>query len=141
MSYLPYQVRVSYDETDQMGFAHHSNYPKYCEKARWDVFWQLGIPYSEIERIGIIIPVVEMEFKFHKSTGFDEILTINTEFESIYSASFLLNYTIKNQNDEIICRAKTKLAFVDKVSKKPIRPPENIRNIIENEFRKTNAKT
>ena len=27
-------VRIGYDETDQMGFAHHSNYIKYCERAR-----------------------------------------------------------------------------------------------------------
>lgn len=51
--------RVSYSDTDQMGFMHHSNYLRYYETARWELFRSLGITYSEIEKEGIILPALE----------------------------------------------------------------------------------
>lgn len=59
--------RVSYSDTDQMGFMHHSNYLKYYETARWELFRSIGIPYNEIEEEGVILPVITASVR--KSTG------------------------------------------------------------------------
>ena len=46
-----------YYETDQMGIIHHSNYIRWFEEARLHYMKELGLPYDELERMGIIIPV------------------------------------------------------------------------------------
>ena len=39
----PYQHKVQYYETDQMGMVHHSNYIRWFEEARVDYLEQIGI--------------------------------------------------------------------------------------------------
>ena len=51
------KITVRYYETDQMGVVHHSNYIRYFETAREEMMQPYGIPYSETESRGIIMPV------------------------------------------------------------------------------------
>ena len=44
------QIRIRYGETDQMGFAHHSNYLKYFELSRLEWLLALGVSYRELEQ-------------------------------------------------------------------------------------------
>ena len=37
------KIKVRYAETDQMGIAHHSNYPIWYEVARTDLMKKMGI--------------------------------------------------------------------------------------------------
>ena len=53
----PYLRRVQYYETDMMGVAHHANYIHWMEEARIDFMDQLGFPYAEMERKGVLSPV------------------------------------------------------------------------------------
>ena len=58
MKYFSKPFRVSYSDTDQMGFMHHSNYLKFFENARISWLRSLGISYKKMEDDGIIMPVV-----------------------------------------------------------------------------------
>ncbi len=58
MNYTTKTVTVRYSETDQMRFVHHSNYLKYFELARLEWISEMGISYAEMERDGILMPVV-----------------------------------------------------------------------------------
>ena len=68
------EIRPGYSETDQMGFVHHSNYVKYFETARWELFRTLGIPYKLVEGAGFLLPVIKMEMEFLKPAFYDELL-------------------------------------------------------------------
>ena len=48
------KFRVAYPDTDRMGTVHHSNYAKYYEKARWELFRHIGVPYQSIEDSGVM---------------------------------------------------------------------------------------
>ena len=50
------KIVVRYQETDQMGIAHHSVYPVWFEVARTDFIKKLGVSYSEIEKMGLCFP-------------------------------------------------------------------------------------
>lgn len=54
----PYEHRVQYYETDQMGIVHHSNYIRWFEEARTYVLEEMGFGYKEMEHCGIISPVL-----------------------------------------------------------------------------------
>ncbi|MFA5642573.1 MAG: acyl-CoA thioesterase, partial [Bacteroidales bacterium] len=51
---------VRYYETDLMGIVHHSNYIRYFECARNDSLVTLGLPIKEVEKRGIMMPVVNV---------------------------------------------------------------------------------
>jgi acyl-CoA thioester hydrolase len=114
---------VSYSDTDQMGFAHHSNYLKYYETARWELFRHLGIPYKKIEDKGFLLPVIQVQMQFLKPAFYDEELTIETSIDAIRGAKLILDYKMFNPEQELINTAKITVAFVSFQSRKPCKPP------------------
>jgi|SRR5574344_758852 acyl-CoA thioester hydrolase len=116
------KMRVLYADTDQMGYVHHSNYPIYYEKARWELLRSIGISYKMLEESNIMLPVVELNSKYIKPAFYDELLRIQTELIFIKGALIKFIYNIYNEKDELINKAETVLAFIDKNNRKPCRP-------------------
>lgn len=126
-----YKLRVMYPDTDQMGTVHHSNYVKYYETARWELFRSLGIPYDSVEKAGYMLPVINMKFKFIKKTNYDALLTVVTTLTAIKGARICFAYKLYNDQDELINEAETELAFVAKNTWKPCAVPDFILTAIE----------
>ncbi|MGZ3854031.1 MAG: acyl-CoA thioesterase [Flavisolibacter sp.] len=116
------KIRVGYSDTDQMGFVHHSNYLKYYEAARWNLFRHWGIPYKEIEEEGVLLPVVSVRIQFLKPAFYDEELTIETTIVSVKGAKIILNYRTFNEANEAINTATITVAFVNSHTRKPCKP-------------------
>ena len=53
-------IRVRYGETDQMGVVHHGNYALYLEMGRTEWLRTFGVSYSEMEKQGVMLPVITM---------------------------------------------------------------------------------
>ena len=64
MQYTTKPFLVRYYETDKMGIVHHSNFLRYLEIARLEWLNKLGLDYSEIEKNGIILPVVDINISY-----------------------------------------------------------------------------
>lgn len=115
-------IRPGYSETDQMGFVHHSNYVKYFETARWELFRTLGIPYKLVEGAGFLLPVIKMEMEFLKPAFYDELLEISVKASIIKNSQLKFEYEITCGGD-IITRAYTLLAVIRRESRKATRIP------------------
>lgn len=126
-----YQFRVMYPDTDKMGTVHHSVYPKYYEMARWELFRSIGISYSSVEEKGFLIPVLKMNFKFLKTTKYDELLTVVTTLKAIEGVRMWFSYQLFNENKELINEGETELAFVNASNWKPCAIPDFVQNAIE----------
>lgn len=126
-----YTFRVKYPDTDQMGTVHHSNYVKYCETARWELFRSIGISYRSVEEAGYMLPVIDMKFKFLKTTQYDTQLTVKTTLKAIKGVRIWFTYQIYNEQAELINKAETELAFVRKDNWKPCAAPDFILKAIE----------
>jgi acyl-CoA thioester hydrolase len=76
--YVETQTEVRYGESDQMGYAHHSVAVMWFELGR--VVWlrSYGMSYSELEKQGVLLPVVEMRIKYHTPGRFEEQIMIQT---------------------------------------------------------------
>ncbi len=57
----PYERTAHYYETDRMGIIHHSNYIRWFEETRIHYLDKAGYPYSEMEKDGVMIPVLSAE--------------------------------------------------------------------------------
>ncbi len=131
-----YQFRVAYPDTDKMGTVHHSVYPKYYEIARWELFRSIEVAYSQVEEQGFMIPVLSMNFKFIKTTRYDELLTVVTTLKSIKGVRLWFTYQLYNEQSELINEGETELAFVNAATWKPCPAPEFVLSAIQHHTRK-----
>jgi acyl-CoA thioester hydrolase len=123
--------RVSYSDTDQMGFMHHSNYFRYYETARWELFRSLGIPYHEIEEEDVILPVINASAKFIKPAFYDQEIKINTRIKSHKGARITFDNQAINEAGEIINEAQITVACVRKSTGKACSPPKKISDTLK----------
>ena len=126
MKYNEIQIRVRYGETDQMGVVYHGNYSNYFEVGRLEWLRSLNISYKKMESEGIMLPVVSLSIKYKRPVHYDDLITIQTEFVRLPTASIEFSYKLMNQQREILATASTILAFVNKDLNRPIRCPQYI---------------
>ncbi len=126
-----FQFRVRYPDTDQMGTVHHSNYAKYYETARWELFRSIGITYRSVEDAGYMLPVTRMNFRFMKTIHYDELLKVKTTLREIRAARIWFTYKLYNEAGELVNEAETELAFVHRDNWKPCLAPEFVIDAIK----------
>lgn len=111
-----YQHQVQYYETDKMQFTHHSNYIRFMEEARVDFLNQIGYGYDQMEKAGIISPVIQVTCDYKKSTTFLDIITMTLKVLEITPTKLKLGYTMICQ-DEIVCTATSTHCFLNEAGR------------------------
>ena len=71
-------LRVRYVETDQMGMAHHSSFFAWYEVGRTEYMRERGLPYTELEKEGVYLPVIEAGSKYHRPVSYDAALLLES---------------------------------------------------------------
>ncbi len=127
-------VRVRYGETDQMGYVYYGNYASYFEVARVESLRQLGLTYKELEEMGVMMPVLENKSKYFSPALYDDLLKIVTTIRIKPSVRIMFEYEIFNAAGKLIHQGETLLAFVQKDSGRPCRPPEVFQKLLEPYF-------
>ena len=74
---IKYSRSVNYYETDQMGIVHHSNYIRYFEEARLHWMDEIGLSYSGLEELGVIIPVTFVDCRYKDPVRFGDTISIS----------------------------------------------------------------
>ena len=118
-----HRIRVRYGETDQMGVCWHGNYLLYLEEARGEAIRHACGSYADIEAAGVITPVVAVDLRYHHPAHYDELLDIHVYVDEPPRATIRFRYEIRNPQGDLVLDGTTDLAFVDKVSGRPCRPP------------------
>lgn len=116
------EVKVRYQETDQMGVVYHGNYFTWFEIARVQLLEDLGCPYRELEKKGYFLPVLHCSCDFIKPSRFGDDLRIDVNLLSFIKIRLSLVYVVSKEN-EIIARGKSIHAFVDRNGKARKPPP------------------
>ena len=122
--------RVSYSDTDQMGFMHHSNYLKCYETARWELFRHLGIPYAAMEEEGYILPVTEASLRYLRPLVYDRQVVVATWLKAVSGARITFLCQMKGEDGEIFNEAVVKVGCAMKNSGKASPLPEKVRAIL-----------
>ena len=60
-----YHHRVRYADTDKMDMVYHGSYIPMLEAARVDTLREIGWVYDEMEKAGVLLPVVDLHLKYH----------------------------------------------------------------------------
>ena len=118
------KIRVWYKHTDQMGFVHHSNYICYYEEARSDLMRSMGLSYADMERKGIIMPILEVQSVYKRPAFFDDCLTVRILLREMPTARIRFEYEVYNSQGELLNTGMTALGFLHADTHRPTRAPQ-----------------
>lgn len=109
-------VRVTYSDTDRMGFAYYANYLIWFEIGRTELLRSLGQTYKNWEdHLGIFLPVAECTIEYKRSAVYDDLLRIETAITHLTRATVSFSYDIVRVDDNVsIATGRTKHPFVDR---------------------------
>lgn len=124
MNFNEISFRIRYSETDQMGVVYHGNYAQYFEMGRVEWLRQLGTSYKEMEKSGIMLPVISLHVDFKKSAVYDDLITVRTILKKTPSVRIEFDFEIRNEAGEILVTANTVLVFMDMEKKRPVKCPD-----------------
>lgn len=132
--HFDFQRRVRYFEVDKMGYVHNSNVFRYFENGREETMRHFGLSYFDIEKQGVMMPLVEQYCHYHIPAAYDDLITIRTTIKAMPTAKIRFDYeifSIKNCNKVLNYEGFNILCFVDLVSRKPMRCPNFIKEFFE----------
>ncbi len=123
MEYI-HTIRVAYADTDQMGYVYYGNYARYFEIARTEALRSLGISYAKMEKEGIMMPVTNFTVKYSKAALYDELIFIKVQINELPDRFIVFKYIVENEQNDKLCEAETRLAFVHADTIKMARAPQ-----------------
>lgn len=110
------QVRVTYAQTDRMGYAYYANYLVWFEIGRTELLRSLGQSYREWEDVhGVYLPVAECHCEYRHSAQYDDLLRIETTITALSKASITFAYQVVREADGVVlARGMTRHPFVNR---------------------------
>lgn len=132
------QIRVRYKDTDQMGIMHHSNYIVMYEMARTEWLREMGLTYAEIERRGIMSPIIDVQSRYLYPAFYDEVLTVKVSLDEMPAARLVIASEVYNEAGRLINTGRVTLGFMHSETRRPCRAPEWFVQALEEYIEKTN---
>lgn len=124
------KIRIYYEDTDAGGIVYHSNYLKFCERARSEYFFRKDM-LPIIDGAHFVVRKINCEFKL--SAIFGDIVEVQTEILEIKKGSFSLKQIIYKAEKELFEAIVTLVLVKDG---KPQRLTSNIKDMLQSLFDK-----
>jgi acyl-CoA thioester hydrolase len=121
--------RVSYGETDGMGVVYYAEYLHFFERSRSLLIRERGMSYAEVERRGVLLPVVEAGCKYRAPARFDDLIWVRTGISEWNRVTVRFVYEIHNEaRNKILATGFTEHACLSPTGK-ILRVPEWLRSL------------
>lgn len=118
------KIRVYYEDTDAGGIVYHTNYIKYCERARSEIFFQRGLIPSLGDRSGFVVRDIKASFLATSALG--DTLDVTSKILTLKSTSLVLLQEVWKEEIKVFSM-EVLLVYVDKG--KPCRIPEVFKEV------------
>ena len=125
-------TRVIYADTDMMGRVYYGRFYEYFEAARSRLLREIGLPYSEIEKAGFYLPVVESHCEYKNPATFEDELIIRTIFKSKPRSTLKVEYEVL-KGEDIVAIGHTIHTFVNHDGR-AVRPPTAFLKALEDHW-------
>lgn len=118
------KVRVYYEDTDAGGIVYHTNYIKYCERARSEVFFEKGLIPSVSDSSGFVVRDIKAGFLATAALG--DILDVTSKILTLKNTSLVLLQEVWKEEMKVFSM-EVVLVYVDKG--KPCRIPKVFKEV------------
>ena len=113
-----YIHKVQNYETDQMGIVHHSNYIRWFEEARCDLLDYMGVGFADLEKQGIISPILSVEADYLRMVYYGDTVSIDAYIKEYNGIKLIVGYEVKDDRTGMVhCRGTSKHCFIDKTGR------------------------
>jgi acyl-CoA thioester hydrolase len=123
-----HSLRVPYAHTDQMRFVYYSHYLVYFEMARADLLREVGLPYGDLEKRGVFLPVVEAHCEYKAPAHYDDLLVVSSRC-SIQGPRLRISYEV-HRGAELIVTGYTVHVCLSPEGR-VLRPPPELRKLLD----------
>ena len=124
--------RVIYGDTDAGQVVYYANYFRWFESGRREIMRALGINYADLEKSGVITPVVEAHCNYFHPARYDDIVIVGTKVSEVKEKSVKFDYKISRKKDKrLLASGHTVNVFVDRKKMKSMKIPDYIRKKIK----------
>jgi len=123
------QIRVYYEDTDAGGVVYHTNYIKYCERARSELFFSNDRPVS-INDCHFVIKHLEADFV--KPARLGDLLDVKTKLVSHKKTSMVIHHEIY-KGETLLFKAELLAVYVDVTIGQPKRIDEETLAFLRNQ--------
>ncbi|MBD3790755.1 MAG: YbgC/FadM family acyl-CoA thioesterase [Campylobacterales bacterium] len=120
------KIRVYYEDTDAGGIVYHTNYIKYCERARSEHFFSRNMMPGEGDRYGFVVRKIHADFLGSAVLG--DMLEVKTSIIDATKSSITLLQEI-SRADQKLFSMEVLLVYIE--VGKPRRIPEHLLNILQ----------
>jgi len=120
------KIRVYYEDTDAGGIVYHTNYIKYCERARSEIFFQKDMIPSQSDTSGFVVRDLKASFLATSTLG--DTLDVTSKVLTLKGTSLVLEQEVWKEDVKVFSM-EVVLVYVDKG--KPFRIPEIFRDIFK----------
>lgn len=121
------EVRVRYQETDNMGVVYYGNYFTWLEIARTEYFRSLGVVYRDLEEKGVYLMVASASCQYKSPARYDDIVRIDSWVPEVKHSSMKFAYNIYREN-KLLATGESIHVATNK-SGRPIRLPQELKDL------------
>ena len=123
------QIRVYYEDTDAGGIVYHTNYIKFCERARSEVFFQRGMIPAQSDSSGFVVRDIKASFLATSTLG--DMLDVTSKILTLKSTSLVLLQEVWKEEVKVFSM-EVVLVYIDQG--KPCRIPDVFKEIFKQYF-------
>ena len=120
------KIRVYYEDTDAGGIVYHTNYIKYCERARSEAFFSQGMIPSQSDESGFVVRNLKADFLATSKLG--DMLSVTSKIIASKSSSLVLLQEVWREEVKLFSM-EVVLVYVE--SGRPRRIPEAFKILFE----------
>ena len=109
-----HRVKIFYKDVDQMGIVYYSRYFEYFEEARTELLASIGLGVTDVEKKGIMLPVISSHCDYLKGARFEQTIIIRTSISTEPRSKLRIDYSVFIEDEkEPIATGYTEHAFVN----------------------------
>lgn len=122
------ELRVRYAEVDQMGAVNSARYFEWFELGRIELLRQAGVPYPDLEKRGVMLPVVAAHCDYLVRLGYDEIVSVETSLALLSPARLRFDFRVLRREGaaQVVAAAGFTENAVVGPNGKPMRLPADV---------------
>ena len=120
------KIRVYYEDTDAGGIVYHTNYIKFCERARSEAFFAQGMIPAQNDNSGFVVRHISADFLATSKLG--DLLNVTSNILTLKNSSLVLLQEVWREEVKVFSMEVT-LVYVE--VDRPRRIPETFKTLFE----------
>ena len=125
------EFTVYVEDTDFQGFVYYANYLKFFERARSQFLDNNHISQKKLKELNLTFIVKEVHLEYLRAAELGDQITVQSRVEKISDARMVFYQSVINSNNNKCVRGSVEVCFIDLVTKKPQKFPDDLLLIFE----------